>query len=87
MSGFNLRPTEDTMVFIDGPNLYGAAKIVGCDIDYRSLQDYFTKNSFTNRIFYYSSILDTGEQGLGPWFSVLETDVLATELPILFCAF
>ena len=62
MSGFNLRPTEDTMVFIDGPNLYGAAKIVGCDIDYRSLQDYFTKNSFTNRIFYYSSILDTGEQ-------------------------
>ena len=32
-------------------------------------------------------VLYADGQGLGPWFSVLETDVLATELPILFCAF
>lgn len=60
-TGFNLRPTEDTGVFIDGPNLYGAAKVVGRDIDYRLLRSHFMDNSFTNRIFYYSSILEAGE--------------------------
>lgn len=62
MTGFNLRPTEKTVVFIDGPNLYGASKIIGRDVDYRSLRTFFNENSYTDRIFYYSSILENLDQ-------------------------
>jgi uncharacterized LabA/DUF88 family protein len=39
-------PTDRLALFIDGANLYSAAKGLGFDIDYRKLLDEFRKRGF-----------------------------------------
>ncbi len=45
-------------IFIDGSNLYGAAKSLGFDIDYRRLKDFFAGGCWLLRAYYYTAIVD-----------------------------
>jgi uncharacterized LabA/DUF88 family protein len=58
------RPDEKVALFIDGANLYSAARGLGFDIDYRKLHDMFATSSRLVRAFYYTAILD--EQDYSP---------------------
>jgi len=48
-------------LFIDGSNLYAAARALGFDIDYRRLLDVFRSNGRLVRAFYYTALLDEQE--------------------------
>jgi uncharacterized LabA/DUF88 family protein len=52
---------EQTMVFIDGSNLYAAIRSLGLDVDYRKLLDYFRKRSKLLRTYYYTALNDEQE--------------------------
>ena len=57
----NLHKDERTAVFIDGANLYSAAKTLGFDIDYRRLLNMFTDNCRLLRAFYYTALAEDQE--------------------------
>ena len=48
-------------LFIDGANLYAAARQLGFDIDYRKLLDAFSAKGRLTRAFYYTALLDDQE--------------------------
>ena len=48
-------------IFIDGANLYGAAKALNLDIDYRKLKQQFARYSRLVRVHYYTAIMDDAE--------------------------
>lgn len=52
---------EKTAVFIDGANLYGAAKALVFDIDYKRLKQEFARCSRLVRISYYTALTDDTE--------------------------
>lgn len=52
---------EKTAVFIDGSNLYSAAKALDFDIDYKSLLKWVAKRGRLVRAFYYTALLDDQE--------------------------
>lgn len=52
---------ERTALFIDGANLYAAARGLGFDIDYKRLLEYFSDRSRLIRAFYYTALLDDQE--------------------------
>ncbi len=52
---------ERTALFIDGSNLYAAARNLGFDIDYRNLLEFFRARTHLVRAYYYSAILETEE--------------------------
>lgn len=52
---------EKVSIFIDGANLYGAAKALGLDIDYRKLKQEFARLTRLVRIHYYTAIMDDAE--------------------------
>lgn len=52
---------ERLALFIDGSNLYAAAKALGFDIDYRLLRQEFMKRGRLLRAFYYTALLDSEE--------------------------
>jgi uncharacterized LabA/DUF88 family protein len=52
---------EKTALFIDGANLYAAARSLGFDIDYRKLLNYFATKSTLIRAYYYSALLESEE--------------------------
>ena len=52
---------ERLALFIDGSNLYAAAKSLGFDIDYRLLRTEFMRRGKMLRAFYYTALLDTEE--------------------------
>jgi uncharacterized LabA/DUF88 family protein len=54
-------PEERTALFIDGANLYAAARGLGFDIDYKRLLEYFSDRSRLVRAFYYTALLDDQE--------------------------
>ncbi len=54
-------PTERTALFIDGANLYSAARNLGFDVDYRNLLEYFRSKTNVLRAYYYSALLETEE--------------------------
>jgi len=54
-------PTDRLALFIDGANLYAAAKALGFDIDYRKLLDEFRKRGVLVRAFYYTAVVDEQE--------------------------
>jgi uncharacterized LabA/DUF88 family protein len=61
--GFGLRDDQRTALFIDGPNLFMAAKLLQTQIDYRSLLTHFNENSNLLRASYYSTVVETpGDQ-------------------------
>jgi uncharacterized LabA/DUF88 family protein len=54
-------PQEKIALFIDGSNLYAAARGLGFDIDYRKLLDYFAAKGHLIRAFYYTALVEDQE--------------------------
>ncbi|MBM3554411.1 MAG: NYN domain-containing protein [Alphaproteobacteria bacterium] len=54
-------PSERMALFIDGSNLFAAARGLGFDIDYRRLLDEFTNKGRLLRAFYYTALVDEQE--------------------------
>ena len=54
-------PEERTALFIDGANLYSAARSLNFDIDYKKLLEYFRKNTYMKRAFYYTALMEDQE--------------------------
>jgi uncharacterized LabA/DUF88 family protein len=51
-------PTDKIALFIDGANLYGAAKSLGIDLDYKKLLEEFQKRGVLIRAYYYTAIAE-----------------------------
>ena len=54
-------PDERVGLFIDGSNLYAAARSLGFDIDYKKLLDLFTTQGRLVRAFYYTALMEDQE--------------------------
>ena len=54
-------PTDRTALFIDGANLYSAARSLNIDIDYKKLLDEFRKRGVLLRAYYYTAIVEEQE--------------------------
>ena len=52
---------EKIALFIDGSNLYAAARALNFDIDYRKLLDFFAGKGRLIRAFYYTALMDGQE--------------------------
>ena len=57
----NFYPGERIALFIDGSNLYNAARALGFDIDYKRLLELFAEQGRLIRAFYYTALLDDQE--------------------------
>lgn len=51
-------PTERLALFIDGANLYSAARALQADIDFKKLIDEFRKKGVLVRAYYYTAIVE-----------------------------
>jgi uncharacterized LabA/DUF88 family protein len=56
-----LSSSSKIALFIDGPNLYGTAKALGFDIDYKRLLSEFQGRGTLLRAFYYTAIIEDQE--------------------------
>jgi uncharacterized LabA/DUF88 family protein len=54
-------PQERLALFIDGANLYAAARALGFDIDYKRLLDLFASKGRLIRAFYYTALIEDQE--------------------------
>lgn len=54
-------PTDRVALFIDGANLYAAAKALNADMDFRKLIDFFRSKGVLVRAYYYTAIVE-GEE-------------------------
>src|SRR5277367_241385 len=54
-------PQERLGLFIDGANLYAAARSLGFDIDYKRLLDLFASKGHLIRAFYYTALVENEE--------------------------
>jgi len=54
-------PQERVALFIDGSNLYAAARALGFDIDYKRLLELFQENGQLVRAFYYTALVEDQE--------------------------
>jgi len=54
-------PQEKIALFIDGANLYGAAKGLAFDIDYKKLLELFARKGVLMRAFYYTAVAEDQE--------------------------
>ena len=52
---------ERVALFIDGANLYSAARALEFDIDYKRLLEYFRENANLVRAFYYTALIEDQE--------------------------
>lgn len=57
----NFYPEERTALFIDGANLYAAARSLGFDIDYKRLLELFAGKARMVRAFYYTALIEDQE--------------------------
>ena len=57
----NFYPQERIALFIDGANLYSAARGLGFDIDYKRLLELFRSKGTLLRAFYYTALLEDQE--------------------------
>lgn len=53
--------TERIALFIDGSNLYAAARALNFDIDYKRLLEVFSENGVLVRAFYYTALIEDQE--------------------------
>lgn len=53
--------SEKIALFIDGSNLYAAARLLGFDIDYKKLLDFFSTKGRLIRAFYYTALVEDQE--------------------------
>ena len=51
-------PQERIALFVDGSNLYAAARALGFDIDYRRLLEVFSDRGKLLRAFYYTALIE-----------------------------
>ena len=56
-----LHPNERLALFIDGANLYAAAKALGFDIDFGKLREHFAEDGRLLGAFYYTAIPESEE--------------------------
>jgi uncharacterized LabA/DUF88 family protein len=56
-----MSPTPKIALFIDGANLYGTAKALGFDIDYKRLLKEFQARGELLRAFYYTAVIEDQE--------------------------
>ena len=61
ISGMFFYPTERVALFIDGSNLYAAAKALGFDIDYKRLLTVFRSKGQLVRALYYTALAEDQE--------------------------
>ncbi len=54
-------PTDRIALFIDGANLYSAARSLNLDVDYNKLLDEFRKRGVLIRAYYYTALVDDQE--------------------------
>ena len=54
-------PREKIALFIDGANLYAAARALGFDIDYRKMLTAFGQRGYLLRAYYYTALLEDQE--------------------------
>lgn len=54
-------PQENTALFIDGSNLYAAARALNFDIDYKNLLEHFAAKGRMVRAFYYTALMEDQE--------------------------
>ena len=54
-------PAERIALFIDGSNLYAAARTLGFDINYKNLLEVFTERGRMVRAFYYTALIEDQE--------------------------
>ncbi len=54
-------PTDKIALFIDGANLYSAARSLNFDIDYKKLLDEFRKRGILIRAYYYTALVEDQE--------------------------
>ena len=54
-------PTDRIALFIDGSNLYAAARALNFDIDYRKLLEEFRKRGVLIRAYYYTALIEDQE--------------------------
>lgn len=59
-----IRPTERTIVLIDGSNLYHTLKALGWVADYGRLRKYFAARSSLVRVYYFAALRDDGDDKL-----------------------
>jgi len=57
----NIYPQERLGLFIDGSNLYAAARALSFDIDYKRLLDLFASQGVLIRAFYYTALMEEQE--------------------------
>lgn len=53
----HLYPQERLGLFIDGANLYAAARALGFDIDYKRFLEFFSTKAYLLRAYYYTALL------------------------------
>ncbi|NKB57801.1 MAG: NYN domain-containing protein [Alphaproteobacteria bacterium] len=58
---FKFYKDEKTALFIDGANLYAAARALGFDINYKRLLSIFGENTRVIRAFYYTALIEDQE--------------------------
>jgi uncharacterized LabA/DUF88 family protein len=51
-------PNERIALFVDGANLYAAARTLGFDIDYKRLREEFSQRGMLVRAFYYTAVME-----------------------------
>ena len=56
-----INPQEKIGLFIDGSNLYAAARALGFDIDYKSLLELFSSKGQLIRAYYYTALMEDQE--------------------------
>lgn len=54
-------PTERVALFIDGANLYSAARALGVDLDFKALRASFSDQAVLVRAYYYTAVVE-GEE-------------------------
>jgi uncharacterized LabA/DUF88 family protein len=54
-------PNERIALFVDGANLYSAARALGFDIDYKRLLEVFAAEAHLVRAFYYTALVEDQE--------------------------
>ena len=57
----NFYPHERIALFIDGSNLYAAARALGFDIDYKRLLELFSSKGRLVRAYYYTALMEDQE--------------------------
>lgn len=56
-----MNPPERAALFIDGPNFFGSAKLLGLNIDYTRLLEHFRANTRLVRAYYYTALREDDE--------------------------